>query len=248
MVDKRILRGQRIVERMAESGIESQEDLADAIGCSQGAISQLIAGTTNRSRLMPEIADNLAINLAWLEGETDEKIEMFDENGDRIHEFDLVKRALRDGTAQKSDKSTEVIAADLNVVALREIDLTFGMGATYMEVPVTTAIRYFSRDWLRIYTGADPDHLYFAQGIGDSMAPTILDSDLLLIDASQKNLNMADKFWAVAYGNMGSVKRLRGLPNGGVEMISDNPLVPNSVAYDDELHILGRVVAIVRRT
>lgn len=215
--------GARIEGRREELGL-TQADLARKVGISQQAIARLEKEGGN-SRYVDKIARNLATTVDYLNGETDDP----DEGAMPL-------------------PTPEILTDQLDLVALREIDLTFGMGATYLDVPVTTSIRYFSREWLRVYTGANPDHLFFAQGIGDSMAPTILDSDLLLIDGSQQHLSMADKFWAIAYGNMGSVKRLRGLPNGGVEMISDNPLVPNAIAYDDELHILGRVVAIIRRT
>lgn len=135
----------------------------------------------------------------------------------------------------------------MGLVKLREIDLNFGMGASYLDVPVTESVEHFSRSWLEQYTKANPDELFFARGIGDSMFPTLQDSDLFLIDCSQRSLNIHDKIWAIAYGGCGAVKRLRPLPDGSVEIISDNPLVPNAIAVDGELHILGRVVAYQRR-
>jgi phage repressor protein C with HTH and peptisase S24 domain len=121
------------------------------------------------------------------------------------------------------------------------------MGATYLDVPITQKLRYFDKDWLGQHTRAAPESLIFAQGMGDSMEPTIHDSDLLLIDTSQRRLNMADKIWAVAYANCGAVKRLRPRADGGVVMASDNPLVGDQIAYDGEMQLLGRVVAIVRK-
>ena len=48
-------------------------------------------------------------------------------------------------------------------------------------------------------------------------------------------------------GDMGMVKRLRPQPDGSVEFLSDNPRVPMSTAATDEIHIIGRVVAVGRR-
>lgn len=143
--------------------------------------------------------------------------------------------------------SAATLANELGIVGIRELDLTLGMGATYLDVPVTERVRYFDIDWLRSYTRAKPEDLIIAQGVGDSMEPTIRDSDLLMIDCSQRHLNMAEKIWAIAYANCGAVKRLSPRADGGIDMLSDNILVPTRTAYDGELHVLGRVVAIVRK-
>ncbi len=134
-----------------------------------------------------------------------------------------------------------------DVVPVREIDLTFGMGSTYLDVPITEEVHRFPRAWIRRYTRASPDRLFFAQGLGDSMEPTLYDSDLLLIDTSQRTLNMAEKIWAVAYADCGMIKRLRPVPGGGVEVWSDKKEVSPFTAYDGELEIIGRVVAVQRK-
>lgn len=134
-----------------------------------------------------------------------------------------------------------------DVVPVREIDLSYGMGATYLDVPVTEEVHHFPRTWLRRYTRSAPDKLFFAQGIGDSMEPTLHDSDLLLIDTDQKTLNSADRIWVVTYADCGMIKRLRPVPGGGVEVMSDKKEVPSFTAYDGELIIIGRVVAVQRK-
>lgn len=134
-----------------------------------------------------------------------------------------------------------------DLVPVREIDLSFGMGATYLDVPVTEEIHHFPRAWLRRYTRSSPDKLFFAQGIGDSMQTTLYDSDLLLIDTAQDQLNSTDRIWVITYANCGSIRRLRPMPDGGVAILADNPLIPREVAYDGELNIIGRVVAYQRK-
>lgn len=134
-----------------------------------------------------------------------------------------------------------------DTVPVREIDLSFGMGATYLDVPITEEIHHFPRAWLQRYTRSAPDKLFFAQGVGDSMEPTLHDSDLLLIDTAQQTLTSADRIWVVTYADCGMIKRLRPVPGGGVEVMSDKKEVPAFTAYDGELVIIGRVVAVQRK-
>jgi phage repressor protein C with HTH and peptisase S24 domain len=78
------------------------------------------------------------------------------------------------------------------------------------------------------------------------MYPTISDRDLLLIDRSNTSINMNDQIWALASGNIGMVKRVR-MADGRVNLMSDNPHVSDYAAGEDELSVIGRVVAVVRR-
>ena len=214
--------GERIAALRMAKGL-SQTQLAKAADLSQATIGKLESGISSGSSHLHRIARVLGTTPEYLTGETDDPSE----------------GALPVPSAQ-------TLADQLDLVEVQEIDLKFGMGATELEIPVTTKVRHFSRDWLRQYTRADPDKVYFAQGIGDSMAPTIHDSDLLIIDTSEDHLRMADKIWAVAFCGQGMVKRLRQTRDG-VQILSDNQLVPPETAFDGELHILGRVVGIVRK-
>jgi phage repressor protein C with HTH and peptisase S24 domain len=208
---------------MAEKGL-SQSALARAVGISQASIWKLTKEPAQGSKHIHVLARELGTTPAYLMGEVDDPAEGF-----------------------IAPPSAAVLADELGIVGVRELDLTLGMGATYLDVPVTQRLRYFDRDWLAQHTRAAPESLIFAQGMGDSMEPTIHDADLLLIDTSQRHLNMADKIWAVAYAHCGAVKRLRPRADGGVVMGSDNPLVSDQIAYDGEMELLGRVVAIVRK-
>ena len=136
---------------------------------------------------------------------------------------------------------------DADAVEVAEIDLRYGLGAVYLDSAVREEVRRFSRAWLRNFTQSPPEELFWARGQGDSMATTIQDNDILLIDRGQDNLVSADLIWAFAFGDVGMIKRLRPMPNGSVKILSDNPAVPPDTAVDGELHIIGRVVAVVKR-
>jgi phage repressor protein C with HTH and peptisase S24 domain len=144
-------------------------------------------------------------------------------------------------------KTFEAMAETVGLVPVRQLDLAYGMGATFLDVPVTENVRHFPREWLRQYTKAPPEKIAFAQGVGDSMAPTLLDSDTLIIDLSNPTLTMSDQIWVVAYHQLGMVKRLRPSKDGGLRLMSDNPTVPEEVAYDGEVQLIGRVAGFVRK-
>lgn len=136
---------------------------------------------------------------------------------------------------------------DPDLVGIEQIDLKYGLGGTYIDLPVVSEVRQFSRSWLRQFTAAPPDQLFWTAGDGDSMEPTIRSGEIILIDRSQVSPRMGDGVWAVAYGDVGMIKRLRPLPDGRVEILSDNPVIPPAIAADGEMHVIGRVIAVVRR-
>lgn len=135
-----------------------------------------------------------------------------------------------------------------DVVLIQEIDLAYGLGATFVDgFAVTETARYFPAEWVRHYTAAPPSQLRFAPGKGNSMSPTIDDGDIMLIDLTQRAPSFADLIWVCAVGEMGMVKRLATRADGAIVIKSDNPSVRDDVAYDGEIHIVGRVVAVIKR-
>jgi phage repressor protein C with HTH and peptisase S24 domain len=202
----------------------SQSALARELGVSQPTIGRLISGETRETGKIIELARALGTTPEYLIGETED-----------------------DGPSARV-----VIAApsddDEEIVEIKELDLAFGMGGgSYLDLPVRPKGRKFARDWLRLYTSSPPSRIFLARGIGDSMSPTIQNDDVVIIDTAQDAVRIGDQIWAVAYGNFGLIKRLRPLPSGGIKIMSDNPLVESEIAYDGELHTIGKVVAVVRK-
>lgn len=214
--------GERIAELRTAHGL-SQTQLAKNAAVSQATIGKLESGITSGSSHLHKIARALGTTPEYLNGETDDP-----------------------SAGAVPIPSAQTLAEQLDLVEVQEIDLKFGMGATDLEIPVTSSTRHFSRTWIRQYTSASPESIYFAQGIGDSMSPTIHDSDLILVDTSERSIRIGDKIWAMSYCGQGMIKRLRN-KGEGVQILSDNPVVPPDMAYDGELHILGRVVGIFRK-
>lgn len=106
---------------------------------------------------------------------------------------------------------------------------------------------YFAKSFLREMSRGSLKDLFIARGVGDSMEPTLQDGDLVLIDRSQNSINDQDLIWAVAYGDLGMIKRVRAMPGGGYQLNSDNRAVSAIDAYDGEMTVIGRVVWIGRK-
>ena len=62
----------RLGEAMRRRGWD-QTILAERVGATQGAISKILVGKTSNSRLMPAIATEIGVSLAWLLGKSDDE-------------------------------------------------------------------------------------------------------------------------------------------------------------------------------
>lgn len=217
----------RVKDLMKARGF-SQETLARKVGIKQPSIARLIAGDVRNPRHLPEIARALATTVDYLQGETDDP-------------------SPRLGEHQQAWRGPPVVADD-RTIEIPVIDLAYGMGGTYLDnIDPDARSEPFPLSFIRRYTKAKAEDLVIADGLGDSMAPTIGSSDQLLIDRSLNALRVADQIWCFSFGGVGMVKRLRPRPDGSVAILSDNPAVPEDRAVDDELFLIGRVVAIVRK-
>ncbi len=217
--------GDRIKERLAVLELSGAE-LARRVGLKQPTISALISGKSRSSAHLHSIAKALDTTVEFLTGETNDPDPAGVADGQMAY-----------GAPPKSNP---------DLVEIAQIDLTYGLGGTFLEDHVEAETRAFSRAWLRMFTKAAPEDLFWAKGQGNSMAPTIDDGEVVLIDRGQVTPQMADLIWVFAYGEIGMIKRLRPMPDGSVKILSDNQNVPPEKAVDGELHIIGRVVAVVK--
>lgn len=207
----------------------NQSQLADAIGMRQPSIGRLLSGDTRQTKSILELARALNTTPEYLTGDSDEP-EPNQGAADR-------RLAFRHADPARST----------DLIELPEYDVSYGLGATYIhDVPVTERRHSFSREWIRQFTKSPFDKLFWARGIGHSMAPLLLDSDTVLIDTEQRTPRVDGKIWAIDMHGMGSIKALRAGPNGSMQIISISPDWPNEVAHDGEMQVVGRVVAVMR--
>jgi len=230
VVNVAILRPERVTERRVAAGM-SQSELARRVGIGQSSANRLEAGVTRNPRHIIQLAKVLGTTPEYLTGETDDP--------QLSGEIRFVP-AVQEPPVETS--------ADADHVEIDMIDFAYGMGGTFTDTDhVDTEKVGFSRRWLRQFTHSAPNQLFTTKGIGDSMAPTISDHDIVVVDKSDRAPEFADKVWAIVYGGMAMIKRLRQLPDGSMLISSDNQLVRDARATDGELHVVGRVVAVVRK-
>lgn len=206
----------------------SDEKLASAIGRDRTTVTKIINGDV---RFDLAFVDGFARVLQTTSHEILARVGVDVTGGGEPASDQPVARSADGG------ETVEIIRLDLS--------LPMGPGATvddYVEEePVV-----FDLGHVRTFTRTPPHRLRLARGVGDSMFPTLLNSDLVWIDSTQTNLNQSDKVWAVSINGAAAIKRLRRMKGGRVLVISDNPVVENYEVDEDEVRIGGRIIRFAR--
>lgn len=128
--------------------------------------------------------------------------------------------------------------------AIRRTDLEVGESGGIVEVARRVPPISISRDLLASRGVRALSNLAFVVQRGDAMAPYLSDSELALVDRGQ-TLTQEGLAYAVSFGNMLLVRRLRPALGGGLVLTCDNPRFGEErVAPEDadKVQILGRVI------
>ncbi|HEY9092051.1 LexA family transcriptional regulator [Parasphingorhabdus sp.] len=212
----------------------NQSELARNVGLKQPSIGRLLSGDTKKTGVLHLIARDLQTTPEYLTGESDNP------------------GAAEDSQPFIPAPNLEDLGAlqlkQMGLALIPELELGYSMGGgNVIEMFEHTGVAPFKRDWLRPIMKGSFDDLFVAKGEGDSMIPTMLDGDIVLIDTAQKDILQQDRIWALSYGDLGMIKRVRKLPDGGYQINSDNQAVTPMTAYDGEMHVIGRVIWVGRR-
>ncbi|HEX5183613.1 MAG TPA: LexA family transcriptional regulator [Allosphingosinicella sp.] len=185
------------------------------------------------------------------------------QNGFSKHAADFAERLdvptdwlLRGGPLPGADLPTNLVPDILPTrpvqegegsIPLRLLDLDLSMGdGTNIDDFVEEGTIDFDASLLRKITYSPPERIFVARGSGDSMFPTLVNGDMVVVDTLQRRLNLQHRIWAISLFGAGGIKRLQPIAQNRVEVISDNPLRDNRVVDAEDLRILGRVVWIGR--
>lgn len=222
------------IEKLRKARGWSRPALAKLMGTSYQQIEKLEKGTR---RLAQDWIDRAAaafeVSPAAIISD-DEALEPVDNDDRLVIPIPPAARTAGDG----GDGTLEV----------RQVDLAYAMGpgTNVDDYPEETPVR-FDANFLRSISRANADQLFVARGDGDSMFPTLINDDQVMIDTTQRILNMQDRIWAVSVYGAGMIKRLRAVGEGRVKVLSDNPTVPEQEVDAQDLHIVGRVIWVGRR-
>lgn len=233
------IRHQRLLQLIAELGTVKR--LADAIGRAPAQISQLKTRQPHSqtgsprmigSELAREIEAKLGKPTGWM---------------------DIAPNPVELAAMGRAPKAGPVIAwsspADLHddefaLVDRRAVKLSAGTGQmVFDEEPLPPLA--FRAEFLRSKRVSRRENLVIVYAEGDSMEPAIVDGDAVLCDRGQTEV-IDGEIYAIDYGGVLKVKRLRKRFDGGLVIISDNAAKhpAEALTADQATHItvLGRVL------
>jgi phage repressor protein C with HTH and peptisase S24 domain len=143
-----------------------------------------------------------------------------------------------------------LLAAGGAIVRLPRLDVEASAGpGSNTDGETVTARVAFDRTWLRRLGGVRADDLSIITVTGDSMAPTLIDGDDILVDCGDGADRLRDGLYVLRRDEALLVKRLAVSPADRlVSVRSDNPAYPGwPDCPPDSLTIVGRVVWAGRR-
>ncbi len=112
----------------------------------------------------------------------------------------------------------------------------------------TIGARWFDRAWLRKICRGKPSELSIITVSGDSMAPTLMDGDEVLVDPADAAQSVRDGIYVLRRDDQLMVKRIALTPSAGaLAIISDNPAYPTwRDCSPGSVDVLARVVWFAR--
>lgn len=156
---------------------------------------------------------------------------------------------------RKDSSSTYYIALDEHhraspsILTIPHLDVSASMGPGKTPPEHFDAVRSITihLDWLRGQglNYSKIENLAIITGDGDSMAGTFSNGDSLLVDRGITEIR-ADAIYVFTMNGDLFIKRLQRMANGGLRMISDNPIYPPIIiegACLERVHIQARVLS-----
>ena len=154
-------------------------------------------------------------------------------------------RAARPGGSPPAGAGQD--GPDLVVVPRLDVEASAGPGAL-PDAEARLGHYGFDRQWLNRLS-ATPDRLSIVRVKGDSMAPTLMDGDDILVERLDAGARVRDGIHVLQREDALLVKRVAiGRSPGKLDVSSDNSSYPSwPECGPDEVQILGRVIWSARR-
>lgn len=209
----------RLQARAHQLGL-SPAHVAEMAGVNRSFVYDILRGRSIRPGLdrLAEVARVLKVDLDWL-----------------IHGIGEVE-----GPLPFLENSEEAFVA----IAHAGVRPSMGGGAIVLEEYEEADRAYhFRKSWIKNGLKASPSQLRIMKVEGDSMEPTLMNGDTVLVDMTRKSPNPPGIF--VLDDGIGLVaKRLQHVPNSdppAVRVISDNKHYPEYERSAEEIVIVGRI-------
>ena len=161
------------------------------------------------------------------------------ENGqallDALTKLDLLPPGVDVEDGPRTPQSGDALVPVFDVQA----SAGFGSLVDYEEQTHSLA---FPPDYLKKLTSSSAKKLVIISTSGDSMEPTLLDHDIVLIDTSKTHLGYEGMF-VLRHNDTLLVKRAgMAATAGNVTLLSDNKAYPPVEAQLADLHVVGKVL------
>ncbi|MGA1619246.1 MAG: XRE family transcriptional regulator [Pirellulales bacterium] len=209
---------ERLRARARQLGL-SGTSIAELAGVNRSFVYDILSGRSERPGLdrLEKIAAVLKVEATW----------------------------LLNGIGEVEGEPPLVENPDLAFVAIPYVNVRSSVGGS-PEADSDPNFRrpyHFQRGWIRHSLNANPVNLRIMHVEGDSMMPTLIDGDVVLVDISRRSPSPPGIF--VINDGMGLVaKRLEHIPNSEparVRIISDNQRYSDYDGLVDAINVIGRI-------
>lgn len=220
----------------ARAGYGDKAEFAKAVGVNPTTYRAYENGQNGFAKLAPLFARKLGVAAEWL----------LDGGEEPAGPIPAKAPPRPAGLAPDLLPTRDASAGETAAIQRLDLSLSMGPGTNiddYIEVDTVA----FDVGWLRSITPSSPSMLRLVSGIGDSMFPTLLDTDVMILDTSQRMLNMQDRIYAISLFGAGALKRLRAVGKNRILVISDNPAVEDQEVDAEDITIAGRLIGAFRR-
>lgn len=220
------------------SGVSSR--FAEHIGKQPSYIARIFSSKPEHARNIGESLAREIERLCGLEmGFLDKPLTSIELMG----AFDPSTNPPSDDTTPPSENEEKLLAALKYSARDREVVVIERLQVEELGGPVESIELEVS--WLkRNVTFTDVDNLWLLTNVGDSMAPTIRDGDLILVDNGVNSVAY-DAIYVFGINGQIRINRIQRELDGGLRVISDNPRYHDQLITSDrrgEIGIAARVV------
>jgi phage repressor protein C with HTH and peptisase S24 domain len=217
-------------------------ELALAAGLSADLLGEILAKDEMDAETTAFVAKRLGVEYEWLHrGQGQMQRPGAEIEGYRGEDTEQAAETLAP-PFRKGKKDVRVRAdapPSFSLVPKAKSKLSAGGGIIPEEG--TTGEEYaFRLDWLR-RVATSRSQVILVDVDGDSMAPTLLNKDTVLIDLGRIELRDG-RIYAIAVGDVVNIKRLQRLTGDRIRIISDNPTYYTYEARPDEMRIIGQMI------
>lgn len=149
-------------------------------------------------------------------------------------------------TEQRAAISSPADKLDDARVPIYDIAASAGHGAL-VDYEAQVDSLALPREYLRRLTSTSPQHLAIISVKGESMVPTLLDEDVVMVDTTKRSLGY-DGLFVLRFDGTLHVKRVaRGDAEGMVRIISDNLAYPPFERAIGDVQVMGKILWVGRK-